>query len=275
MGGRLREEVERLARQTDLSRPPVLVGQAIHRRLRALTGDDPYRDAKRAFNALVLELDAELRCMIRCASDPLRMATRLAIAANVIDLGPNASLSPADVLSALRGVLDQHFDEDWEELVAALARADRVPYLADNAGEIAVDRLLIETIGPDRITVAVRGGPVINDATIEDAREIGLDALVEVIENGSDAPGTVLDDCTEAFRERFEAADMVIAKGQGNFESLSEAERPVFFLFKVKCPVVASHVGLPAGTHALVGAGRLRADGGPHRLRRPVPGGPA
>jgi uncharacterized protein with ATP-grasp and redox domains len=259
----LLEDVARIGYQADLTRPPVLVAQAIHRRLRELAGDtDPYLDTKRAFNTLVLGLVPELRSMIRNAPDPLRMTTRLAIAANVIDLGPNAALTPADALAALRGVLDQPFREDWEAFVAALARARQILYLADNAGEIVVDRLLVEAIGPDKVTVVVRGGPVINDATIDDARQVGLDTLVQVIDNGSDAPGTVLEECSEAFRERFEAADLVVAKGQGNFESLSEVKRPMFFLFKVKCPAVATHAGLPLGTHALIEAARWQEAGG-------------
>jgi uncharacterized protein with ATP-grasp and redox domains len=93
---------------------------------------------------------------------------------------------------------------------------------------------------------------VINDATLADAREVRMHELVEVIDNGSDAPGTILDDCSAAFQERFRKADLVIAKGQGNFETLGEVDGNMFFLFKVKCPVVAGHVGLPMGMHALL-----------------------
>jgi hypothetical protein len=257
-----------LAHEADPARPTVALGQTLHRSLRALTGDpDPYLSAKRVFNNLILGLLPELRRMIRQAPDPLLLTVRLAIAANVIDLGSNSSLTPAAVLSALRGVLQVPFHEDWAAFTAALSHASRILYLADNAGEIVVDRLLVEAIGPNRVTVAVRGGPVINDATIEDARATGLDTLVEVIDNGSDAPGTLLDDCGDAFRERFEAADMIIAKGQGNFETLCDVDRPLFFLFKVKCPVVAAHAGLPVGTHALIGR-----DGWSHRSgNRPRP----
>ncbi|MBN1174923.1 MAG: DUF89 family protein [Micromonosporaceae bacterium] len=249
----LMAEVERLVAEADPAGPPVLVGQAIHRKLREMTGDpDPYRGPKRMFNDLVLGLLPELKGMIREAADPLRAVARLAIAGNVIDLGANGTLTSADALAALRGVLTESFVEDWDAFAEALDRATSILYLADNAGEIIIDRLLIEAIGPDRVTVAVRGGPVINDATVEDARTAGLDTLVEVIDNGSDAPGTVLEDCSAAFRERFEAADLIIAKGQGNFETLSEVKAPLFFLFKVKCQVVAAHVGLPEGTHALI-----------------------
>lgn len=252
-------DVHRWAHQVDRSQPPVLLGQVLHRRLRELTGDpDPYSGAKRVFNNLVMDLLPELRGMIRQAPDPLLHTARLAIAANIIDLGPNGSLTPADALQALRGVLQEPFHADWQPFVAALSTAHRILYLADNAGEIVADQLLITAIGPARVTVAVRGAPTINDATIDDAHYTGLDTLVEVIDNGSDAPGTVLEQCSPRLRERFETADMIIAKGQGNFESLSDVDRPVFFLFKVKCPVVADRVGLPTGTHVLLDAQRWR-----------------
>ena len=256
----LRRKVQRWADEVDLSNPPVAAAQDIHRMLRELIGDpDPYRSPKRVFNALMLEVLPELRTMIARAPDRLLAATRLAIAANIIDFGPTGSLTPLDALHALRGVLDEPFHADWESFVAALATSKRILYLTDNAGEIVVDRLLIEALGPSRVTVAVRGGPVINDATLRDAQEAGLDRLVKVIDNGSDAPGTLLANCSAEFRDRFDAADLIIAKGQGNFEALNEIDRPLFFLFKVKCATVARYVGLPTGTHVLLDAARWRS----------------
>ena len=103
----------------------------------------------------------------------------------------------------------------------------------------------------DKITVVVRGSPVINDATMTDAETAGMTELVDVIDNGSDAPGTVLDDCSEAFQERFNRADVVIAKGNGNYETLSEVERDIFFALKVKCSVIARDLGCPVDTLVL------------------------
>jgi uncharacterized protein with ATP-grasp and redox domains len=255
-------EISRLTAEADLSTPPVATCQAVHRRLRQLTGAaDPYGAAKRVFNNLVLDLLPELRAMIRAAPDPLLAAVRLAIVGNVIDFGPSGSLTPADALRALRGALREPFWADWHSFDRALTAATRLLYLTDNAGEIVVDRLLIELIGPRRVTVAVRGAAVLDDATIDDARYTGLDRLVEVIDSGSDAPGVLLDDCSARFRERFAAADMIIAKGQGNFESLGGLDRPLFFLLKVKCAVMARHVGQPIGTHALIDGARWRSGG--------------
>jgi uncharacterized protein with ATP-grasp and redox domains len=95
----------------------------------------------------------------------------------------------------------------------------------------------------EKVTVAVRGRPVINDATRADAEAAGLTERVEVIDNGTDIPGTILPECSDFFRSRFESADLVISKGQGNYETLSDVEKDIFFLLKAKCPVVAMDLG--------------------------------
>ncbi|MCT0202000.1 DUF89 family protein [Synechococcus sp. CS-603] len=117
---------------------------------------------------------------------------------------------------------------------------------------MAFDRLLVEQLLPIRLTFVVRGAPVLNDATLADARTVGLDQIVEVMDNGSDAPGTILTECNQDLRDRFETADLIIAKGQGNFETLSDAPGNIFFLFKVKCLVIANLVNQPMGMQMLV-----------------------
>jgi len=179
------------------------------------------------------------------------MATRLAIAGNVIDLGAKADLKEDDARTAVARSMEEPFHGDLDAFRRAVESAERILYLGDNAGEIVFDRLLIEQLSPRPVVFAVRGVPVINDATVHDALQAGLQNLVEVIDNGSDAPGTVLADCSEEFRRRFHDADLIVSKGQGNFETLFGETAPIFFLFKVKCPVVALHTGLPVGTHVL------------------------
>ena len=120
-------------------------------------------------------------------------------------------------------------------------------YLTDNAGEIVFDRLLIEQLPAGKVVVAVRGAPVLNDAVRADAETADLPDVAPVVDNGSDAPGTILDDCSAEFRGRYAAADLVIAKGQGNYETLAEEDKNLYFLFTVKCPLVAGRVGEPVG----------------------------
>ena len=235
--------------QMSLQQSPVVMAQTIHRLVRELAGEaDPYREAKQQSNELALELYPRLAAMVRCSDNALETAVRLAVAGNVIDLGVQGCIEKQHVEEAITHALAAPFNGEIADLSEAISRAQSILYLADNAGEIVFDRLLIEQVSPSRVTVAVRGKPVLNDATLTDAEATGLTQLVEVIDNGSDAPGTLLDDCSEAFRRRFDSADMVIAKGQGNYESLSDVDRDVFFAFKAKCPVIAVELGCPVGS---------------------------
>jgi hypothetical protein len=122
-----------------------------------------------------------------------------------------------------------------------------VLYLGDNAGETVFDRVLIEALEPP-VLYAVKGGPVLNDATLDDALAAGLETCATIIDNGSRAPGTVLDLCSAEFRGAFDAAPLVIAKGQANYETLSEAGPRVFCLLQAKCPVIAEDMRVPVGS---------------------------
>ena len=257
---RIVRDVLRMAAEMDLAQCPPAVAQRVHRQLREITGvDDPYRAVKDRFNRLALDMLPELSAKIEQSANPLYMALRLAIAGNVIDLGVNGDITEDETRRAVTGALDEPFHGDVEAFRQAVDDARSILYLADNAGEIVFDRLLIEQIPTGRVTVVVRGRPILNDATRVDAEAAGLCDLVEVIDNGSDAPGTILEDCSEEFCRRFAQADLVIAKGQGNFETLSDEPGNIYFLFKAKCPVIADHVGLPVGTQVAIRPQATRA----------------
>jgi len=242
-------KVLRLAAELDMSQSPPAIGQQIHSLIRNLvSSDDPYRKIKRQFNNLALELYSELRQQIANSNDRLETAIRLAIAGNIIDLGVNSSVNESDLHKAISESLAADFDNlQMEPFRDAIGQAEEILYLADNAGEIVFDRLLIEQLPVEKITVVVKGSPVINDATMEDADVAGLARIVEVIDNGSDGPGTILETCSQSFRDRFEDADLIIAKGQGNYETLSEVDKNMFFILKVKCPVLAGDFGCEVG----------------------------
>jgi len=233
----------------DLRQSPPAMAQKIHRMIRKLTGvHDPYLKMKNRFNRLALKMYPELRERIEASADPLETAIRLAIAANIIDLGVKTSIVESDIEKVIRDCLTADFDsQQIEEFRNAVSRAGRILYLADNAGEIVFDRLLIEQLPYEKVTVVVKGRPVINDATMEDAEFAGLTEIVEVIDNGSDAPGTILESCSQAFRNRFAEADLIIAKGQGNYETLSDVNKNIFFILKAKCPVIAKDLGCEVG----------------------------
>ncbi len=252
MHERLLRQVLSLTADMNLNQCPPRVAQYIHRSLREMAGTDPYAAAKERFNAQTLDMLPSLREYVQSQTDPLLAAVRLAVAGNTIDLGANHGLTLEEARHALESAWDHPLMGNFDTFREATSQAQNILYLADNAGEIVLDRILIELLGPERVTVVVRGGPIINDATLHDAESTGLCGWVEVLENGSDAPGTILEDCSPAFRERFMNADMVIAKGQGNFESLDSAPRPVFFLFKVKCPVAAALAQMPLNAHVVL-----------------------
>jgi uncharacterized protein with ATP-grasp and redox domains len=193
-----------------------------------------------------------MRAQVETAADPLQAAVRVAIAANVIDVGVHDHLREEDIKRSLSQGLAVRVAGDLDSFRAAISGAGEILYLADNTGEIVFDRLLVERLTAPRITVALRGVAILNDATLADGRVAGLDQVAQVIDNGSGAPRTVLTECSAAFRERFESADVIIAKGQGNFETLADGPGNIFFLLKIKCSVVAAHTGLDIGTHALI-----------------------
>jgi len=257
---RLLREVLRATAEMDVRQSPPAMGQYIHRLIRNMTGrSDPYRQAKDRLNRVALDIYPALEERVAGSANPLETAVRLAVAGNVMDLGVISHLAEERILDAVADALEAPLDGDAAALAEAVAGATNILFLADNAGEIVLDRLLIEQLPPRAVTVAVKGSPVINDATMEDAEAAGLTALVEVIDNGSDAPGTILDDCDEAFRRRFAEADLVIAKGQGNYETLSDADQDIFFILKAKCPVIARDLGCPVGSAVLRRSGHAEA----------------
>ncbi len=154
----------------------------------------------------------------------------------------------AILVAPLRGSLS--------EFKQAIRKARQIVYLTDNTGEIVFDRDLLSHLPLGSFTVVVRGGPVLNDATLADARQAGLAEFCDLATNGSDAPGTLLEDCSPEFRTLFAAADLVIAKGQGNYESLIGVDQEIFFLLTVKCPVLAESLGWPRGSLVLHHQGR-------------------
>ncbi|TRO81903.1 damage-control phosphatase ARMT1 family protein [Desulfuromonas acetexigens] len=232
----------------DLSQPPPVLAQGIHRQIRELSlQKDPYRWVKKHFTDLAVGLLDELTQTVEDSPNPPETALRLAIAGNVIDLGVTGTLSEAEVFAAIEHALAAPLQGDPDELLLAAEAARKILYLADNAGEIVFDRLLLQQLPLERVTLAVKGAPVINDAVREDAVAAGIDALVEVIDNGADVPGTLLAECSENFLRHFAEADLVIAKGQGNYETLNDVPKDIFFILKAKCPVIARDLGCNVG----------------------------
>jgi uncharacterized protein with ATP-grasp and redox domains len=239
-----------LLSEINLNVPPPVMAQPIYRTIREVTGNaDPFSQEKTNQNIYAHSLVPEIKERYHNDPDLFIKMLRLSIAGNSIDSGVNSAVKSEDVLKSIHCSMETPIDmKAVNALRNAITEANTILYLGDNAGEIVFDKLLIEQMPHDKVTYVVRGAPIINDVTIKDAQQVKMDELVAVIDNGSDAPGTILDDCAQGFRERFWSADLIIAKGQGNYETLSGVDKNIFFLLQAKCPVIARDIGCEVGS---------------------------
>lgn len=229
-------------REIPLTYTPPEMGDYIYRTVREVTGvKDPYQVMKKESILQVLSIYPFLEKMVANSDDPILTAIKLATIGNVLDFGISRKYDLMEEIAKIENMEFAifHYDTFREQL----ENSSSVLFIGDNAGETVFDKLLIETIRKP-VTYVVREGPVINDATVEDAIQSGIDQVAEIISSGSSAPGTILRFCNKEFLHRFSQADLVISKGQGNYEGLSGTERQVFFLLRAKCPVIARHIGV-------------------------------
>ena len=254
------DEFARKIPQISLEASPPEIARIGYKLLRIVSfSTDPYYAVKQKSNRCALRLLGRLKGKVSRSKDNLLAAVELAIAGNIIDFGAKNNLNIKEELKRILAEESKFIHKQsifhYKEFKLALRKAGDILYLADNAGEVVFDRVLIEEIKkeyPDKnIYYAVKEKPVINDALFEDAKVCGINKTAQVISNGTDAPGTLLAFCSKEFKQIFKSADIIISKGQGNFESLSSEKRPIFFLFMVKCPVVAKETGCKMGSIVL------------------------
>ena len=203
-----------------------------------------YAEEKQQANDMLLDNYSDWKKLVNQSEDPFSTAVKLAVIGNIIDYGAHSVTG--DISAQIESFLQEDLKTNMtEKLQSEINKAERVLYLGDNCGEIVFDKLLIETINHPNITFAVRGKPVINDATLEDANQVGMDKICKVISNGADAPSTLLELSSPEFVEEYQKADLIISKGQGNFEGLMEDSHPnIFFLLIAKCTPVADLLGV-------------------------------
>ncbi|MBP2635417.1 MAG: hypothetical protein H6Q72_1324 [Firmicutes bacterium] len=212
---------------------------------------DPYKEIKCYYNTELSKLAGKIRALIEQSQDKFGMALKIAITANLIDFAANHSFDEGMLLNKITNTNVQPLEiDDSKKLYKKLEAAGSLLYLGDNCGEIVVDKIFIEYIKECfpaiKIYFGVRGEPIVNDVTIEDASMVQMQEVAEVVSNGDSSLGTVIQRTTPEFCEVFYQADVIIAKGQGNFESLSEIDRGnIFFMFMAKCQAVASLLDIP------------------------------
>jgi uncharacterized protein with ATP-grasp and redox domains len=231
--------------------PPGLTPPEIGNRLQSVVRQhggivDPYRDAKARSTTDALGMYPQLKELVSESEDPLDTAIRLSIAGNIIDLAFHQDYG--DLWSTVERVLKLPFAIDaTSELRSDLNSVEWALFLADNAGETVFDRVLIELLHVP-VVYAVKEQPVVNDAIWDDAVAAGLDGCSQLTSTGGGGPGTILDQCSLEFRQLFAKAPLVIAKGQANYETLSEAGCRVYCLLQIKCPVIGRDIGAPVGS---------------------------
>ncbi len=224
----------------------------IHSMIRkSLQNPDPYREVKKQGNDEMLALLPKLRKKVQVSANPLETAVRYSLAGNVIDYGPDHGF---DRVETFDRVQEAKLAIDHFTVLEKMVRnAGMILYLGDNAGEIVADKLFLETLGHPNVYYAVRGGPVINDVTLEDARYVKMEELARVVSNGFNAPSTILHESSPEFTRLFDQADVILSKGMGNFEGLLNYKREgLFFLFMVKCPVIGGLIGVETGEFVIM-----------------------
>jgi uncharacterized protein with ATP-grasp and redox domains len=231
--------------------PIALLSTEVHRAVyRVLGDDDPYRHVKRLANETAVKLLPTVQSLIQTSSDPFRSAVIAAIIGNTFDFGVLGFEVATDDFEKEVATIYRH-GLDIDDTDAMKPLLNDVVYVADNVGEIVYDGLLIEQMRKlgARVTLVVRGGYILTDATIEDVWEFGLDKVAdEVITTGSNAIGIKLDEIPAELRAILPRASLIIAKGMANYEMLSEYSfKPVAYLMRVKCAPVAESVGARVG----------------------------
>lgn len=244
-----------------LNTSPAEMGRKIYAMISKVTGKkDPYREVKEESNKFALKVYPEMKIMVSKSKDPLMTAVKLATVGNIIDFGTKDWVEISNEINKMLSTYDhslitddsEHFD--YSSFYQHLLEVETILYLADNAGEVVFDRILIEQLVNcyhKTVVYAVKGKPVLNDALVDDAIFCGINHYANIISCGADSPGVVPKYCSAEFMRIFNDAEMIISKGQGNYEALSEETSPVFFLLIAKCPVIAKHLKCHIGDFIL------------------------
>jgi len=248
---RILDEIGTALKDIPLESTPPETGRLIYKKVREITGNyDPYKEIKIENTHKALSLYHSLKQKVEQSDDSLLLAIRIAIAGNIIDFGVNRSF---DIEKEIHEVLEKDFSiYDYQKFKECLGKANDILFIGDNAGESVFDRILIEELKKPTIYV-VRDEPVINDVTYDDALQAGIDKVATIVSSGTNAPGTILTTCSNEFRKLYYDSKFVISKGQGNYEGLSDEKKPIFFMLKVKCYVIAKDIGVTEGDIVLKG----------------------
>lgn len=225
--------------EADYKKSPPVLGREMHKMFRdELNNPDPYKEIKLKYNNMMMNMYSDFEEKIASAEDPFNMAMRLAIAGNVIDFGPQDQL---DINETINRFVNSRIDiDDSKMLRKDLETANMILYIGDNCGEIVMDKLFLKTINLPNMYFAVRGGPVLNDVTLEDAQMVGMNKFANIITTGDNSPGAVWDFTSNEFQQIFNKADVIVSKGQGNLEGLMGLTHNIYYLLVTKCDRISA-----------------------------------
>ena len=223
------------------------IGTSIHRIVKRITkNNDPYKHLKIKYNQHASNLYPKLQHLVEISNNPLLMAAKIATLGNAIDFGPKKEIE---------NLLDSNLAvNDIGQLEKSLSKFRNVLYLADNAGETFFDRILISELVKRKIniTYVVKNAPILNDATVQDAELAGIANMAKIMTTGTDCIGVLFKECSQEFLKEFDSNQLMISKGQGNYESLSDIKnKEIYFILKVKCPIIAESIDVKVGSIVL------------------------
>lgn len=243
----LREVFTYLSKMDFEATTPEIIGEIFEIIKKHTNNPDPYKETRSYYNTLFLKMLPKFERKLEQAENSFGLAVRYAIVGNIIDFNPIHNTLLEDIFDCFEKMEDEKLAiDDSEVLMKDILNANSLLYLGDNCGEICMDKLLLKKIkelNPNvKVFFGVRGKPVVNDSIAEDAYAVGIDEYAEVIDNGDGSLGTVLNRTSPEFKEVYKKADVVIAKGQANYECLSEENKNIYFLLMTKCDVIAKDI---------------------------------
>ncbi|MFL0269387.1 damage-control phosphatase ARMT1 family protein [Clostridium sp. WILCCON 0202] len=229
---------------------PEVIGEIFDMIKKHTNNPDPYKETRNYYNTMFLELLPKFEVKIEQAVNPFQLAVRYAIIGNIIDFNPIHNILLEDIFDYFEKMEQLELaKDDSNALMKDILNSKILLYLGDNCGEICLDKILLKKIkekNPNvKILFGVRGKPVVNDSIAEDAYAVGIDEYAEIIDNGDGSLGTVLNRTSPEFKEAYKKADIIIAKGQANYECLSEENKNIYFLLMTKCDVIANDIDAP------------------------------
>lgn len=246
------QEVFKYLSEVDFNKTnPEVIGDTFRMLKKHIGNEDPYLEIRQYYNELFLKMEKEFENKINRASNPLEEAIKYAILGNIIDFNPIHTNSLEDIMTYFKDISQRELMINHsKELIQELQKKETVLYLGDNCGEICLDKILIKKmkiLNPQlNIYFGTRGKAVVNDSIAEDAVAVGIHKYATVLSNGDDSLGTVLSRTSKTFNEIYDKADIIIAKGQANYESLSEEKnKNIYFMLMTKCEVIAKYIGVP------------------------------